>query len=348
LDGVTSAIQTQIDSKQATLVSGTNIKTINSTSLVVSVNITISSNPSGVAGAIQFSNGSAFASDAANLFWDDANNRLGVGTNAPTATAHFRGIGNTISTTALLVQNSSLTDILSVTDNAFVTINSGLVNIQTNGVAAPTGGAGLMFNLAGSGQGMSITNQNATTYRIGQYAASNVLSLGSSSAAFNINTSSNIGIGLTNPTARTHIQGSGSTSATTALLVQNSAGTNSFIVRDNGSQLWKADVWQGFDNYGIANFSGSMYIKGNQNTYIQNGGGTEAVTVAGSAVGIFTATPNSSAVLDVNSTVRGFLPPRMTTTQKNAIASPAAGLVVYDSTTNKLCCYNGSTWNDLF
>ncbi len=39
---------------------------------------------SGVAGAIQFSNGSAFASDAANFFWDDTNNRLGVGTNAPT------------------------------------------------------------------------------------------------------------------------------------------------------------------------------------------------------------------------------------------------------------------------
>ena len=57
---------------------------------------------------------------------------------------------------------------------------------------------------------------------------------------------------------------------------------------------------------------------------------------------------NSSAALSADSTTKGFLPPRMTTTQKNAIASPAAGLVVYDSTTNKLCCYNGSTWNDLF
>jgi len=60
------------------------------------------------------------------------------------------------------------------------------------------------------------------------------------------------------------------------------------------------------------------------------------------------AVNEASAQVIVNSTTRGFLPPRMTTTQKNAIASPAAGLVVYDSTTNKLCCYNGSTWNDLF
>ena len=62
--------------------------------------------------------------------------------------------------------------------------------------------------------------------------------------------------------------------------------------------------------------------------------------------GFYAAIPSAQVI--VNSTTRGFLPPRMTTTQKNAIASPAAGLVVYDSTTNKLCCYNGSTWNDLF
>ena len=41
LNGVTSAIQTQIDSKQATLVSGTNIKTINSTSVLGSGNIAV-------------------------------------------------------------------------------------------------------------------------------------------------------------------------------------------------------------------------------------------------------------------------------------------------------------------
>lgn len=76
---------------QATLVSGTNIKTINSTSLLGSGDITISASPSGVAGAIQFSNGSAFASDATNLFWDDTNNRLGVGTNAPSTTLDVVG-----------------------------------------------------------------------------------------------------------------------------------------------------------------------------------------------------------------------------------------------------------------
>jgi hypothetical protein len=61
-------------------------------------------------------------------------------------------------------------------------------------------------------------------------------------------------------------------------------------------------------------------------------------------VGINTATPSASALLDVQSTTKGFLPPRMTTTQKNAIASPAAGLVIYDTTLNKLCVRVAAAW----
>ena len=56
-------------------------------------------------------------------------------------------------------------------------------------------------------------------------------------------------------------------------------------------------------------------------------------------VSINSASDNASAQLQVDSTTRGFLPPRMTTTQKNAIATPTAGLVVYDTTLNKLCVY---------
>lgn len=51
-----------------------------------------------------------------------------------------------------------------------------------------------------------------------------------------------------------------------------------------------------------------------------------------------------SAVLEASSTTRGFLPPRMTTTQKNAISSPAAGLMVYDTTLSTMSFYNGVSW----
>ena len=59
-----------------------------------------------------------------------------------------------------------------------------------------------------------------------------------------------------------------------------------------------------------------------------------------------TGTPDASAVLDLGSTVNnlGFLPPRLTTTLKDAISSPASGLVVYDSTLNKLSVWTGAAW----
>ena len=52
--------------------------------------------------------------------------------------------------------------------------------------------------------------------------------------------------------------------------------------------------------------------------------------------------------LDIASTTKALVPPRMTTAQRDAIASPEAGSVVYNTTTSKLECYSGETWNALF
>ncbi|MBK8080215.1 MAG: fibrobacter succinogenes major paralogous domain-containing protein [Saprospiraceae bacterium] len=64
-------------------------------------------------------------------------------------------------------------------------------------------------------------------------------------------------------------------------------------------------------------------------------------------VGIGTTTPDTSAQLDVSSTNKGFLPPRMTTTDRNAIASPANGLIIYNTTTNSLEIRNNLAWVSL-
>jgi hypothetical protein len=61
-------------------------------------------------------------------------------------------------------------------------------------------------------------------------------------------------------------------------------------------------------------------------------------------IGINTSSDVASAQLHITSTTKGFLPPRMTTTQKNAIGSPVAGLQVYDTTLNQMSYYNGTTW----
>ncbi len=64
-------------------------------------------------------------------------------------------------------------------------------------------------------------------------------------------------------------------------------------------------------------------------------------------VGIGTNTPAASAQLDVSSTSKGLLPPRMTTSQRNDIASPAAGLIIYNTTTNSLEIRNNAAWVSL-
>lgn len=64
-------------------------------------------------------------------------------------------------------------------------------------------------------------------------------------------------------------------------------------------------------------------------------------------VGVGTITPNASAELDITSTTSGLLPPRMTETQRNAIATPAAGLMLYctDCGANgEPQFYNGASW----
>jgi hypothetical protein len=66
--------------------------------------------------------------------------------------------------------------------------------------------------------------------------------------------------------------------------------------------------------------------------------------VSNAQVGIGTATPAASAQLEVSSTSKGFLPPRMDSTQRNAIVSPAAGLIIYNTTISALQIYSGSTW----
>lgn len=64
-------------------------------------------------------------------------------------------------------------------------------------------------------------------------------------------------------------------------------------------------------------------------------------------VGIGTASPNSSAALDITSTNKGVLIPRISTTQRNAISNPAAGLLVFDTDKGTVMFFDGTSWRAL-
>ena len=63
--------------------------------------------------------------------------------------------------------------------------------------------------------------------------------------------------------------------------------------------------------------------------------------------GIGTTSPNASSVLDITSTTKGILLPRMTTTEINAISPLTEGLTAYNTTLNTMCFYNGTEWRQV-
>ena len=64
-------------------------------------------------------------------------------------------------------------------------------------------------------------------------------------------------------------------------------------------------------------------------------------------VGIGTTTPSSSARLDITSTNSGFLPPRMTTAQRDAIANPAPGLMIFNTSTQAIEFFTVYGWSKM-
>jgi len=111
---------------------------------------------------------------------------------------------------------------------------------------------------------------------------------------------------------------------------------------------------------GAKTFSGTLSgvltgnVTGSGNLTLSAGAGNSSVTLIpsgtgavalGSSVGMGTATPAAAAALEIASTTKGFLPPRMTSEQRTAIATPASGLVVYDTDLKALvvCDASGAT-----
>lgn len=92
----------------------------------------------------------------------------------------------------------------------------------------------------------------------------------------------------------------------------------------------------GNNKFIIANNNSSAFLYGN----IANNNLLMGATEASHAL-------NTTAMLELRSTTQGFMPPRMTTTQRDAIVSPVEGLMIYNLTTHRLNLYDGSAWKSV-
>jgi hypothetical protein len=94
----------------------------------------------------------------------------------------------------------------------------------------------------------------------------------------------------------------------------------------------------------VVNRITSAGYKFDVNGSFRNANNAYLATSAGGAVGIGLTTIDSSAILHMSSTTKGLIVPRMTTTQINAISTPANGLLVYNTTLLVHCFYDSTGW----
>jgi hypothetical protein len=185
-----------------------------------------------------------------------------------------------------------------------------------------------------------------TTTGVGTTGADHIFQVGNNGAteAMRILNNGNVGIGTTNPAQKLQI-GNGVSSGTQFVRLHHSA-SDIYIGQSNNSTMGVAGNAAALLVSDGSSFPFAIGTTGSQPLIIGTAN-TERIRITDvGTVGINTASPAASAILDVTSTTKGLLFPRMTTTQKNAITGPSAGLVVYDTTLNKLCVFT-TVWETI-
>jgi hypothetical protein len=199
-----------------------------------------------------------------------------------------------------------------------------------------------------------------------------------------INSTGDIGINQDTPTAKLHVTGSGSTSSTTSLLVENSSGDDILNVRDDGAfALGKGATSSsalntvvggnaGSNFAGVTNIGYNTSSSNNYQTAIGYGSQTSGNFAV--AIGSYNTRSTGNSSITLNATVgtgsttnsgtqtfavhmsskanpdfkvianKGMVPPSITTTTRDAIASPDTGSTIYNTTDNELQYYNGTSW----
>jgi len=149
---------------------------------------------------------------------------------------------------------------------------------------------------------------------------------------FNIDQGGNIGIGILPSAVKLHING--------AMKIEG-LNTLEFGAGIAGKSINAGKI--GYNSIGFAGLNivgaGTNSTDRKMNVFAEGG-----TTFYNSPIIIGTTPLSPTAALEISSTTKGFLPPRMTTANRDLIVSPATGLTIFNTTRKGLECYNGSAW----
>lgn len=236
------------------------------------------------AGSVIFSNGTSLTQDNSNFFWDDGNNRLGIGIATPTATIHGKGAGSDSSTSLFYGVAANGRNILGVQNGGSVGINclagqAGVVNGAISDcaleVCSRTNEANNSFIFAAKSYSATQTyfriRSNSQPGYIGEFYQGwkHFGNMG-----FNINPDS---------TRQVYIKGWNASASWYPFIVTNSAGTNLFNMENDGhiNTFGFFTTNRLATNASIATVTGGLAVNTVKTTIAASGDGSSALRICG-------------------------------------------------------------------
>ena len=257
----------------------------------------------------------------ASVYLSAQNNNIGIGTTSPDASS-ILDVSST--TKGFLFPRMTYTQRTMIGSPV-----PGLLVYQTNSGGSPIQPSGIYFYDG------SFWKRIARADEIGSGGSSGWTVAGDNQYS---NLTGNAGIGTSTPNSKFHLVGN--------MLQENGTITlnhSGSIIQMQNAGVNKAYLQLSGNNLRLGTNSGNT----GGEFIIRMNSLTRMVIDSLGNVGIGTASPDPSAKLDISSTTKGLLLPRLTSAQMYAVDNPTEGLMIYNTDYELLSHYNGSSWKTI-